>query len=127
MSKSVKICQILAVIDEAARRINRRFIGIKSPEDFTASDEGIDRLDAICMMLIAIGENLKQLDKLTKGELLAQYPQIDWQGAKGIRDIISHHYFQVDTEIIFDVCQSKLPTFISTINLMQEELKNGNI
>jgi uncharacterized protein with HEPN domain len=127
MSKLVKICQILTVIEEAAKRINRRFINIKSPEDFTASDEGIDRLDAICMMLIAIGENLKQLDKLTNGELLEQYPQVDWQGAKGIRDIISHHYFQVDTEIIFDVCQTKISGLILTINLIQEDLKNGPI
>jgi|GEM_PF-3895419 hypothetical protein len=42
------------------------------------SDEGIDRLDAICVMLIAIGESCKHLDKITDGKLLARYPSIDW-------------------------------------------------
>ena len=44
-------------------------------------------------MLIAIGESLKNLDKITGGSLLAKYPEVDWKGAKGARDIISHHYF----------------------------------
>ena len=44
----------------------------------------MDRLDAICMMLIAIGESLKNLDKVTGGRLLSKYPEIDWKGAKGI-------------------------------------------
>ncbi len=39
------------------------------------------------MMLIAIGESLKKLDKITDGELLKKYPDIDWAGAKGMRDI----------------------------------------
>ncbi len=30
------------------------------------------------MMLIAIGESLKNIDKITSGSLLTQYPQIDW-------------------------------------------------
>jgi uncharacterized protein with HEPN domain len=49
------------------------------------SDEGIDRLDAICVMLIAIGESCKHLDKITDGKLLARYPSIDWKGIKGKR------------------------------------------
>jgi uncharacterized protein with HEPN domain len=48
------------------------------------------------MMLIAIGENLKNLDKITGGTILPQYPEMDWKGAKGMRDIISHHYFDLE-------------------------------
>ena len=76
----------------AANRIERRFKGVKNSDDFLLSETGIDKLDAICMMLIAIGENLKNLDKVTGCKLLAQYPEVDWKGAKGMRDIISHHY-----------------------------------
>jgi uncharacterized protein with HEPN domain len=38
------------------------------------------RLDAICMNLIALGETVKGLDKLTAGELLLNYPEIYWKG-----------------------------------------------
>lgn len=39
---------------------------------------------------------------------LVVVPQVDWKGAKGIRDFLSHHYFPVDAEVIFDVCENKL-------------------
>lgn len=60
------------------------------------------------MMLIAIGEQLKQLDAAVGFQLDVQYPQVDWKGAKGIRDFLSHHYFVLDAEVIFDVCQNKI-------------------
>ena len=92
----------------AIERIERRFTGIDSADEFLASNGGIDRLDGITMMLIAIGEQLKQLDASPHLDLAARYPQVDWKGAKGIRDFLSHHYFSLDAEVIFDVCQNKL-------------------
>ena len=119
------IQEILSQIIESTDRIKRRFASIRSPDDFLSNEEGIDRLDGICMMLIAMGENLKSLDKLTKGELLNRYPQVDWSGAKGIRDIISHHYYHVDPEIVFNVCQEKIPGLVQAIKAMLKELGNG--
>lgn len=96
---------ILIAID----RIERRFAGISEPDDFIADDEGVDRLDGITMMLIAVGEQLKQLDAVSDIALDARYPEVDWKGAKGIRDFLSHHYFVLDAEVIFDICQTKIP------------------
>ena len=59
------------------------------------------------MLLITIGESLKNLDKVTNGELLPEYPEIEWKKVKGLRDIISHQYFDVNAEAIFDVCEAK--------------------
>ena len=58
--------------------------------------QGWKKLDAIRMQLIAIGEALKNLDKITADSLLPKYPQIDWKKVKGMRDVISHHYFDID-------------------------------
>jgi uncharacterized protein with HEPN domain len=74
------------------------------------------------MMLIAVGESLKYLDKMTQGKLLAAYPDVDWKGAKGIRDIMSHHYFDIDAEIVFWVCQDKVPLLARTVFRMQADL-----
>ena len=94
------IREILRQIHNASLTVLERFEPIKKVEDFTSSSAGAEKLDAICMQLIAIGESLKRLDKITNGELLGEYPEIDWKGAKGMRDVISHHYFDVDAEII---------------------------
>ena len=69
------------------------------------------------MQLIALGESLKNLDKITSGELLKQYPQVDWRKAKGLRDIITHHYFSVNADAIFDVCETKI-SFLNDVILI---------
>ena len=114
--------EILRQILAAANRIERRFKGVRGPDDFLLSDAGIDKLDAICMMLIVIGENLKNLDKVTSGKLLAQYPEVDWKGAKGMRDIISHHYFDLNAEVVFSVCKDRIPGVIETAVQMEKSL-----
>lgn len=70
------------------------------------------------MMLIAIGESLKNLDKVTHASLLPRYPHVDWKGAKGVRDIISHHYFDLDAEAVFGICRDNIPELARTVEKM---------
>ena len=114
--------EILSQIIIASNRIIRRSENIFSPDDFLISDDGIDKLDAICMMLITIGESLKKIDKITDGTLLNQYPEIDWTGAKGMRDIISHHYFDLNAEIVFPVCKNYIPELLNVVKRIKESL-----
>jgi uncharacterized protein with HEPN domain len=100
---------------EAIRRVERRSRGLESAEELLADDEGLDRLDAICMMLIAVGVSCKNLDKVTAGELLPRYPEIDWKGVSGMRDVISHHYFDVDADVVFSVCRKHIPSLRRTL------------
>lgn len=81
MSDWSLIYEQLVQIDEALVRIERRFSRIDSPDSFLDTEQGMDVLDAIGMMLIAIGENLKKIDKITGGELLKRYPVVNWKGA----------------------------------------------
>lgn len=67
------------------------------------------------MQLIAIGESLKKIDKLTEKKLLQEYSEIDWVGAKGVRDIISHHYFDIDAEEIFWICDQQIIPMQKTV------------
>ena len=64
------ILEILEQIYDSARTVLKRFEPIKSVNDFTDSETGMEKLDAICMQLIAIGEVLKNLDKITNNSLL---------------------------------------------------------
>ena len=73
--------------------------------------------------LINIGEALKQIDKLTEAKLLANYPEIDWKKAKGMRDIITHHYFDIDSETVFVVCSEHIPKMRRVIKKILEDLE----
>ena len=113
-------------IDEALAKIKRRFTNIDSPDDFLDSDQGLDMLDGIAMMLIAIGENFKKIDKETEGKLFAHYPDIHWHGVKGVRDILSHQYFNIDAKEVFYICDRDLQPLRNAVREMIEELKNGD-
>ena len=93
----------------ALDQISKRFQAIQSSDDFLKDDIGLEKLDSICMQLINIGEVLKQIDKFTDSKLLVNYPEIDWKKAKGMRDIITHHYFDIDAETIYAVCSEHVP------------------
>lgn len=41
--------EVLRQIHEACRRIERRFAPVRQPDEFLATDEGLDRLDAISL------------------------------------------------------------------------------
>ncbi len=114
--------EILRQILQALQTILQRFEPVKSPDDFTGSPAGMEKLDSICMLLIAVGENLKNLDKVTGGSLLPHYPQVDWKKAKGMRDLISHHYFEVDADVIYHVCDNYLDPMAQTIAQIINEL-----
>ena len=116
---------ILKQIYGATKTIQRRFRAINIVDDFTDTQGGMDMLDGICMLLIAIGESLKRIDKITDKKLLSHYPEIDWKGAKGVRDIISHHYFDIDAGEIFWICSHHLEPLRSTIKKIVEDLENG--
>lgn len=112
----------IAQVEEAIRRIERRFQGIASAEDFVAGDEGLDRLDAIAMMLIAIGENIKNIDKTSDGKLLARFPEIHWPGVKGTRDILAHDYFSIDHEEVYNICVNDLEPLKRALRKMRDEV-----
>ena len=117
------IIDILKNIDWALDQINRRYQVIESSDDFIKDDLGLEKLDSICMQLINIGEALKQIDKLTETKLLTNYPEIDWKKAKGMRDIITHHYFDIDSETVFAVCSEHIPKMRRVIKKILEDLE----
>ena len=99
---------ILIDIQSAIERIRERTKGIRSVDGFLSSEQGMIVLDATCMLLIAVGESLKNLDKVTEGKLLPTYPSIPWKQVKGLRDIIAHHYFDIDASQIFWILSNEL-------------------
>ncbi|MCB0159781.1 MAG: DUF86 domain-containing protein [Caldilineaceae bacterium] len=118
--------EVLRQVSHATAVAYERFAQIDSAADFTASDEGLIYLDAICMQLIAIGESIKNIDKITGGEYLLRYPQVEWKRVMGMRDVLSHHYFDIDAEIVFSVCEHGLPELTTTLQRMQDDLAHAD-
>lgn len=110
------IIELLDYILESISIIRRRFENIKSCDDFINSDDGIDRLDAISMRLQSIGEALKNIYKADKALLEKVKSASYWSQIIKLREIISHHYIDIDSEIIFDICENELTELEESIN-----------
>jgi uncharacterized protein with HEPN domain len=121
-SKSIAL-DILEDILTAIEKVEDRTKDINTIDDFLCSSSGMVLLDATCMLLIAIGESLKNLDKTTNGKLLPTYPSIPWKNVKGLRDIIAHHYFDVDASQILWIIKNELSPLKKAICFFIEELK----
>jgi len=117
------ILEILHQVQESAQKVVQRFQKIRTPNDFTDTSDGVEKMDAICMMLIVIGESLKKLDKVTGNDLLSKYPDVDWKKAKGMRDIITHHYADINPDTVFFTCKRKIPGLLGTIQKIINDLK----
>ena len=117
-----QVYETLKNINLAISRLQDRSVGINSVNDYLMSPTGMEKLDAACMVLIALGESVKTLDKLTEKNLLPTYPSIDWKGVMGVRDIIAHHYFEVDPDAVFDIIKNDLDPLKKAIDFFMEQL-----
>jgi len=116
------VVDILNQIIDAVESIDKKCKWAKNEDDFCHTEQGQEKLDSICMKLIATGESLKNIDKITNKELLLKYPEIQWTKIKGIRDILSHHYFDLDANIIFEICTEHIDKLLITLKQIRSDL-----
>jgi len=105
--------------------IKKRFVGIASSDDFLYSEEGMTNLDAISMRLQSIGEALKNIDKRDRAFLLEVADKTYWSNIIKTREIITHHYIDIDSETIFMICDEKLEDLENKISTLMKNLKNS--
>ena len=105
------VYRILELIDgmlDSIGVIQTRTTHIESANDFLLSPDNIFVLDGVCMKLIFIGESVKTIDRLSKGNLFPLFPSIPWRDIMKLRDVIAHHYFKIDADIVFSIIKEDL-------------------
>lgn len=112
---------LLTPLRQALERIERKARLLLVTPSLLDSEEGQDLLDVICMQFLAAGEALKRLEKLQPGLLATSFPDIDWKGAMGFRDVIAHQYFDLDSEQVLLICQEALPGLLSAIRTLETD------
>ena len=117
----------LRKIQDAVERLINQNEKVKTVDDYYCTPWGMERLESSCMLLLAMGESLKGIDKDTNKQLFPLYPDVDWKGAMGLRDIIAHHYFDIDGDTVLDVIKSDLPPLLGTLKKMSSDIHNNKI
>ena len=116
------LLDILDMMQASVRLVAHRFERIETPDNFCSSAEGTTLLDAIAMRLQVVGESVKQIQKRDPA-FLATYPEIHWDKMARFRDLVSHHYENVDHEIVYDICKNHIPQLSIALSKMFEGFK----
>jgi uncharacterized protein with HEPN domain len=94
-------------IHRACEKVVRYTAG-QTFEQFVADEK---TFDAVLRNLAIIGEAVKQIPQ----EFRDQYPAVEWRKIARFRDLVIHHYFAVDEQIVWDIVQNKVPELLDQL------------
>lgn len=72
---------------------------------FMVFSKNINLIDATAMRIQIIGESIRKLPS----ELKTDTKEINWSYLEGMRNIISHTYFKVNSELLWNIIKEELP------------------
>jgi len=85
--------------------------------------QGSQDLAGNCMLLQAICECVKQINKRSS-KLLLFRPEIPWRHVMSMRDRIAHGYFDVDIDFIDEIVNNDLDPLLEAITALIALLPN---
>ena len=86
----------------AAVRAIERYTEGMTFEEFTADARTID---AVVRNLMTIGESTRWIPEPIKDA----HREVPWRTLRGVRNVVAHEYFGVDSEILWETVLSDLP------------------
>lgn len=99
---------------ESANKI-QHYVGDSSLENILQDKM---RIDAIVRNLEIIGEASSKIPQ----EVKEKYSSIEWRKIGDFRNILTHEYFQIDLDILWDIVRNKIPPLIGDIKtILQAE------
>ena len=107
--------EILVQIKDAILLLQEWNKDVEDMHDLEKSPLGMQRLAGNYMLIQAIGEGVKKIDKYTEGKLWEYRQEIPWRRVMGMRDRISHGYFELDTGYIEDIIKNDLAPLLEAI------------
>ena len=93
---------------ESINRIFEYTSEFKTADDFNNDHRNFD---ATMMNFVVIGE---MVDKLSE-DFKKVHSEIEWARIKGFRNIVSHDYFGIDAEEVWQIIKNRIPVLKSEI------------
>ena len=99
---------------DAIRKIETFTKGLENADQFYAQEM---IFDATLMNFVVIGEAVAKMSQ----DLQERYPGIPWPQIKSFRNIVTHNYFGVDAEEVWQIIHKHLPTLkLDILRILKE-------
>ena len=110
---------ILVYIDDILESIDRIFEYTDNISEIDFSQNQLIQ-DAVCRRIEIIGESVKNIPS----EVQLKFSLIPWKKIAGMRDILTHAYFNVNTKRIWNVIHNDLSFLKKKVLEIKLELSN---
>ena len=97
---------------------------VDSVYDLMKSEFGMQRLAGNCMLIQVIGEGVSKIEKFTEGKFLILRPEIPWKKVVGMRNRISHGYFDLDAGYVENILKEDILPLMEAIDALIEHVEN---
>jgi len=104
---------ILLSVSDTLEKIIRYSAEYKNAEDFYENDRDFD---AAMMNFIVLGESVGKLSENFK----LKTDHINWSKIYGLRNIIAHHYFGINVDLVWQIIQNDLPVFKGQVSQLMK-------
>ena len=104
---------ILADMRTSCQKILRYTRGLTF-EEFVSDER---TLEAVVLNLILLGEAAQQIPQ----DVRDRHLEVEWRRIAGLRDVVVHHYFGWDEEILWDVIRNHVPRLLSQLEHLEHD------
>lgn len=117
------VLRTLQQMRTAISQLNEWNKDIVEINQWLSSTQGMQGLAANCMLIEALGEGVKQIEKRSPAEFLTSCPNIPWQEIKAMRNHIAHGYFDIDADFVLSVIKNDLASLDEALALLEKIAK----
>ena len=86
-------------------------------DEFEANPE---KLFAVVKALEITGEAVKKIPD----SIRSQHPQIPWKDIAGMRDVLVHQYWRIDSKVVWSTVQTGIPLLKAVISELANQFPN---
>lgn len=119
MSRSAR--ERLGDIGDAAARAQRAMDAMERASAARDEDEAQMAFDALLYRLLVIGQAVKSLP----ADLLDREPAVPWREVSRLRDLLAHHYYRIDPQIIRRTVDAPLQDLQAAARRLLDQLPTG--
>lgn len=105
------------------RRLQDILNAIAQIQDYVGESD-IEHYKSDSMMIDSVNMNLLIIGEAARGvpeSIQKQYPDVDWRNIIGLRNIITHEYFRLNLDLIWNVIQVELPLLKQQVQTILED------